>query len=170
MIVTASKKAANASTSLPNGLDEFYNFVTLQDIVDEGLLPDMEYAQEFEAEQNEEAAAYGSHIIGYALAKEEYEDCLSNDGMEFLSVVEEDDTGRQIAGIFVNGRLMPTDPSEVGNILERYGFYDEDIEGATSEDLQKRFEEYTKKQNQVGKQLDDLQSKAKKKFGFGKSR
>ena len=125
MIVTASKKTVNASTSLPNGLDEFYNFVTLQDIVDEGLLPSMEDAQEFEDEQNEMASAYGGHIIGYALAKEEYEDRLSNDGMEFLSVVEENDTGRQIPGIFVNGRLYPADPSEIDSILERYGFYDE---------------------------------------------
>ena len=40
------------------------------------------------------------------------------------------------------------------------------VEGATAEELNKKFAEYTKKQNEVGKQLDDLQNTAKKKSGL----
>lgn len=40
------------------------------------------------------------------------------------------------------------------------------IEGATAEELQKKFAEYTEKQNKVGKQLDDLQENVKKKSGL----
>ena len=40
------------------------------------------------------------------------------------------------------------------------------VEGATAEELQKKFAEYNKKQNKVGKQLDDLQETAKKKSGL----
>lgn len=40
------------------------------------------------------------------------------------------------------------------------------VEGATSEELKKKFDEYSKKQNELGKQLDDLQDSAKKKSGL----
>ena len=42
------------------------------------------------------------------------------------------------------------------------------ISGASVEELQKASKQYQDKANKVGKQLDDLQNKTKKRFGFGK--
>ena len=117
--------ASRMDSSIPQGLGEFYDRVSLEDIVDSGYLPSMEDATEFMQDQDEMAKAYGAHVIGYLLAKEEYEDVLSDNGEEFLTVVEEDETGREIAGAFVGDRLIPTSRDHIGDLLERYGLFDE---------------------------------------------
>lgn len=163
MLVTASESL----TKVPSEYAKWYRVQSFSEIEDE---MGAENAQEYLDDQKEMLQAYDSEILGFVTAKDKYYDALSENGLDHAVVIKESN-GTVFTGFFVHDSFIPLSIDEIEMCIGDDEWDDDaDVEGATSEDLQKRFTEYTKKQNQVGNQLDNLQSQAKKKFGFGKSR
>lgn len=112
MVVTAS----SALKKLPGGYDEWYIPQSLDDLAEE---MGSEGAKEYEEEQKEMLKAYDAELIGYGVAKEEYYDALSENGLEYVVVMKESN-GRENVGFFIHDRFYPADVNEIMRCIEDY--------------------------------------------------
>jgi len=105
MIITSS--SASGSAKLPKEYQKWYHLASRDEVEEAGVDYD-----DMTAEMNEMAAAYGAKVVGYALADDEYYDGLADNGLDFLTIIQED-TGRTLAGIFVHDRFSPASLDEI---------------------------------------------------------